>query len=264
VLGGAIGTVVLARFISSRRRWRVPVMLVVAFGVGFAILAQMSIGLFMAASLHRGEPLQRYVAWQEKFTPDAQSELVSQIDGLPEGGSTDDLAIRDNCEALYLHTGDQYEPWVPVEERDRVWRFQVTGDLRPGRVEILRISGAQEQTIVLELREDRLARGILIKGSEEIKGPLFEIPTDGSFAIGIRNLLDLGYFRIETTPGVPFGYTESVYFNDDWDSLPSLAEDSYDTADLAAAGLSVTPEWGLPIPLCESIAARAGVDTSGS
>ena len=264
VLGGAIGTVLLARLAARQRRWRLPVLSMMTIGVAFAILAQMAIGLFMAASLHRGEPLQRYVAWQEAFTPGAQSELVSQIDGLPEGGTTDDLAIRGNCEALYLHTGDQYEPWVPVEERDRVWRFDVVGELRPGRVEILRISGAQEQAVVLELRRDRLARGILVKGEEEIEGPLFEIPTDGSFAIGIRNLLDLGYFRIETTPGAPFGYTESVYFDDDWDSLPSLAEDSYDDTSLAAVGLRVTPEWGLQIPLCERLAARAGVETSGS
>lgn len=263
VLGGAIGTALLAQLITTRRRWTVPVTGLLAFGMIFAILAQMSIGLFMAASLHRGEPLQRYVALQAAVSPAAQSRLISHVDGLPEGGSTDDLAIRGDCEALYLHTGDQYEPWVPVEERDRVWRFQVTGELRPGRVKVLTVSGAQEQTVWLQLREDRLARGILVKGDEEVRGELFEIPTDGAFAIGIRNLLDLGYFRIETTPGGAFGYTESVYFNDEWDSLPALAEDDYDEADLAAHGLTVTPDLGLPIPLCERLAENAGLALSG-
>ncbi len=264
VLGGAVGTALLARTLARRPRWRIPVISVMALGIAFAIVAQMSIGLFMAAVMNRGEPLQRYVAWQGKFSPNAQAALVKQIDGLPEGGHTDDLAIRGECEALYLNTGDKYEPWVPVEERDRVWRFKVIGELKPGKVEVLRITGAKEQTVVLELRSDRLARGILTKGKDETKGPLFEIPTDGSFAIGIRNLLDLGYFRIETTPGGPFGYTESVYFDKDWDSIPSLAEDSHDDAQLAALGLSVTSELGLPIPLCESLAARAGLRLSGS
>lgn len=264
VLGGAIGTAILARFVARRRRWAAPVTGVLAVGVAFAIAAQMAIGLFMAASLHRGEPLQRYVSWQADLTPDAQRGLITQIDGLPEGGHTDDLAIRGDCEALYLHTGDQYEPWVPVEERDRVWRFQVSGELRPGRVELLTISGAQEQSVWLQIREDRLARGILVKGEEEVAGDLFEIPTDGAFAIGIRNLLDLGYFRIETTPGGAFGFTESVYFNDDWDSLPALAEDAYDETELAEHGLSVTPELGLPIPLCERLAENAGLALSGS
>jgi hypothetical protein len=186
-----------------------------AVGVVFAIVAQMAIGLFMAASLHRGEPLQRYVAWQADLSPDAQRGLISRIDGLPEGGETDDLAIRGDCEALYLHTGDQYEPWVPVEERDRVWRFEVTGELVPGKVKILDVSGAQRQSVWLDVREDRLVRAILYKGGEARRGDLFEIPTDGEFAIGIRNLLDVGYFEIETTPGGPFGYTESVYFDDD-------------------------------------------------
>lgn len=264
VLGGAIGTALLAKYVAGRRRWTVPVTGFLAFGMVFAILAQMAIGLFMAASLHRGEPLQRYISLQADLTPGAQNALISQIDGLPEGGSTDDLAIRGDCEALYLHTGDQYEPWVPVEERDRVWRFRVTGELVPGRVRLLTISGAQEQSVWLQLREDRLARGILVKGGEEIQGALFEIPTDGAFAIGIRNLLDLGYFQIETTPGGAFGFTESVFFNDDWDSLPAIAEDAYDEVELAARGLSVSPELGLPIPLCERLAQNAGLALSGS
>lgn len=264
VLGGAIGTALLARFVATRRRWTVPVTAFLSFGVVFAIVAQMAIGLFMAASLHRGEPLQRYVAWQADLSPEAQRGLITQVDGLPEGGETDDLAIRGNCEALYLHTGDQYEPWVPVEERDRVWRFQVTGDLVPGKVKVLEISGSRRQSVWLDVREDRLARAILYKGEESVEGELFEIPTDGAFAVGIRNLLDLGYFRIETTPGGAFGFTESVYFDDDWDSLPALAEDAYDEAEMAAHGLTVTSDVGLPIPLCERLAENAGLAASGS
>lgn len=262
VLGAAIGTALLAKLVATRRRWTVPASGLLAFGMIFAILAQMSIGLFMAATLHRGDPLQRYISLQADLSPRAQSALIGHIDGLPKGGSADDLAIRGDCEALYLHTGDQYEPWVPVEERDRVWRFQVTGDLAPGRIKLLDISGAQQQSVWLQLREGRLARGILVKGGEEIVGDLFEIPTDGAFALGIRNMLDLGYFRIETTPGGAFGYTESVYFNDDWDSLPAIADDAFDEAELASHGLSVSPELGLPIPLCERLAANAGLASS--
>ncbi|MCF6377555.1 hypothetical protein L2K70_08065 [Nocardioides KLBMP 9356] len=263
VLGGAIGTALLARFVTTRRRWFAPVTGFLAFGMVFAILAQMAIGLFMAASLHRGEPLQRYVSLQADLTPGAQDRLISQVDGLPEGGSTDDLAIRGDCEALYLHTGDQYEPWVPVEERDRVWRFEVTGDLVPGKVKIMDITGTRRQSVWLDVREDRLVRPLLYKDDELVRGDAFEIPTDGKFAIGVRNLLDLGYYEIQTTPGGPFGYTESVYFNDDWDSLPALTEDAWSESELAAHGLSVTPELGLPIPLCERLAARAGLATDG-
>jgi hypothetical protein len=263
VLGGAIGTSLLAKWVSTRRRWTVPVTGFLAFGMVFAILAQMAIGLFMAASLHRGEPLQRYVAWQADLSPGAQSRLISRVDGLPEGGRTDDLAIRGDCEALYLHTGDQYEPWVPVEERDRVWRFQVVGDLEPGKVKVLDITGAQRQSVWLDIRKNRLARAILYKGNQQAEGDLFEIPTDGEFSIGIRNVLDLGYFRLETAPGGAFGFAESVYFDDDWDSLPAIATGDYTASDLAEHGLAVTPELGLPIPLCERLAAQAGLDLDG-
>ena len=46
--------------------------------------------------------------------------LVVQSSTLPADAPADQLQIVGDCQALYLATGDQYEPWVTVEARDLV------------------------------------------------------------------------------------------------------------------------------------------------
>jgi hypothetical protein len=259
VFCGAVGLAWLTGWARGRRHRSVPVLAVMAVGTVFALAAQMSTGLFVAATLHRGEPLQRYVEWQGRLTPDAQADLVVQVDGLPTGGSTDQLAIRGDCDALYLHTGDKYEPWVPVEERAAYWTFEATDDLDSGVVEVLEITGAQPQTVSVQVRADREARAIVEIGDRTVRGQWFEIPTDGQFRLGLRNLLDLGFYQIETGPGGPVAYVESVYFDTDWNSLPAIATAVPATAELASLGLTVTKQTGLDLPLCREVAERAGL-----
>ena len=67
--------------------------------------------------------------WQHDVSPGAQSRLVTQVDALPTGGQTDDLAILGDCQTLYINTGDQYQPWLPVQDRDRL--LVLTADHRP-------------------------------------------------------------------------------------------------------------------------------------
>lgn len=260
VIGGAVGLGVVAHWLRRRPRWTAPVLVLVAVGTAFALLAQMAIGLFMAATLHRGAPLQRYVAWQGAITPQAQSELVIQVDGLPSGGSTDQLAIRGDCEALYLHTGDKYEPWVPVEERDQVWTLRLDDSVASGRARLLEISGAEPQTVDIEVLDSREARFVARVGDRSITGDWFEVPTDGEVSLGLKNLLQYGFYRMESDPGGTVGFVESVYFDDDWNSQPALVEPAFDQPHLTSLGIDVRRRDGLDIPLCQEVAARAGLD----
>ncbi len=120
VLGSAVVTALLCGLLIRRPRWRAPAFAVLSIGAVFSILAQMSIGTTMEAFVDRGDLLQRYVQWQHDVSPGAQAGLVSQVDSMPTGGHTDDLAILGNCQTLYLNTGDRYQPWLPVQDRDRV------------------------------------------------------------------------------------------------------------------------------------------------
>jgi hypothetical protein len=264
VVCGAIGLALVAGLVLQRPRLTLPTIGIVAIGTVFAIAAQMAIGLFMAASLHRGDPLKRYVAWQGRVSPEAQADLVVQVPGLPQGGHTDQLAIRGDCDALYLHTGDKYEPWVPVEERDQVWGLQVSDELHSGRARLLEVTGAQTQTVDVEVLDNREARIVVRIGDRTVSGETFEIPSDGRFTLGLKNLLDLGFYRVESTPGGVAAFVESVYFDSDWNSIPALVEPAYDETHLASLGLAVQAKQGLDIPLCREVAERAGIDLSQS
>ena len=104
VLGGAITTALLCGFLARRPSWRAPVLAVMGIGTAFSILAQMLVGTSAEALVHRGDLLERYVQWQHDVSPGAQSRLVSQVDALPEGGKTDDLAILGDCQTpLHQH-----------------------------------------------------------------------------------------------------------------------------------------------------------------
>jgi hypothetical protein len=186
------------------------------------------------------------------------------VPGLPQGGHTDQLAIRGDCDALYLHTGDKYEPWVPVEERDQVWGLQVSDELHSGRARLLEVTGAQTQTVDVEVLDNREARIVVRIGDRTVSGETFEIPSDGRFTLGLKNLLDLGFYRVESTPGGVAAFVESVYFDSDWNSIPALVEPAYDETHLASLGLAVQAKQGLDIPLCREVAERAGIDLSQS
>ena len=69
---------------------------------------------------------------------------MTQVDALPTGGDTDDLAILGDCQTLYINTGDTYQPWLPVQDRDRllVLDRQDRPTLHPGRARPDRTSPA--------------------------------------------------------------------------------------------------------------------------
>ena len=83
--------------------WTGVVVAACAVLAAFSMLAHMATGLASAAYLHRGEPLVRYLEWQQRWSGPEQAALTYAIDDLPSGGRTDDIAIRGDCEAVYLH-----------------------------------------------------------------------------------------------------------------------------------------------------------------
>jgi hypothetical protein len=264
VLGGAISTALLAGFLRRHGAWRGPAVAVLAVGAAFSMLAQMSIGTTMQAYLHRGDSLVRYLTWQGNVSPGAQAGLVTQVDGLPTGGNTDDLAIRGDCESLYLNTGDQYQPWIPVEERDRVLELTATGQrLHPGGITLVTVSGTDPQSVRVEVNHRQQLRFVTRFGDAYSRGAWFDMPTAGGVRLGIRNQIGIGFFQFVSTPGGQAGFLPSVYFDRDQNSLPALLSLSNSRAGLATLGLSMRQLPGLPMPLCENLARAAGLDVTG-
>ena len=82
-----------------------------------------------------------------------------QLDGLPDGGTTDDLVIRGDCDALYINTGDKYEPWLPVQERDRALTFDYdVQDLQPGSATVLTVTTTREDRVDVQVNSKRQMR----------------------------------------------------------------------------------------------------------
>ena len=265
VLGGAIATALLCGVVRRHRAWRAPALAVLAAGAAFSLVAQMSIGTTMAAFVHRGDSLERYLSWQHEVSPTAQSHLVSQVAGLPTGGNTDDLAIRGNCEALYLNTGDKYQPWIPVQERDRVLELTATKPhLAAGAATLLTVSGTDPQSVRVEVNQGQQLRFVTRYGDAYARTPWFDMPTTGSVRLGIRNQIGIGFFQFVATPGGQVGYLPSVYFDRDQNSLPALLSLTDSTTGLAALGLSLTQLPGLQMTLCDELAHEAGIPVTGS
>jgi len=253
VLGGAVGTALLARALGRRPRLAIPAVAVASVLTLFSVGAQMAIGTAGAAFIHRGAPLLRYVEWQHRWTPGSQAALVSRISELPSGGDTDDLAIRGDCDALYLNTGDKYEPWLPVFERDRVLVFTPSEQLAPGLADIVSVDGRRSGGVQIQVGGNGQVRFIVDNGEDRVYGPWLDPPTGGGVRLGIRNRIDIGYYEFDSAPGTVTGYIPSVYFDEDWDSLPALLTVTADPGALAHLGLSLEERPGLPQAICEDL-----------
>lgn len=264
VLGSAVTTCLLAQYLEPRPRWRVPVYAVLVTGAAFSILAQMAVGVSTSAFIHRGDTLVRYVGWQHAINPARQAQLVSHIDGLPTGGDTDDLAISGNCDALYVNTGDKYEPWLPVQVRDQVLRlsYDATG-LQSGQARLLTVKTDHEDSLDIQVNNHRQVRFLVNQGGKTTTLDWFDPPTEGGLGVGIRNRIDFSSYEFDSSASGVIGYLPSFFLNDKQDSLPSLLTVSDDQASLRDLGLEMNIEPGLPLTLCNQLADTAKLDLAG-
>ena len=260
VVCGAIGTVVLCRFLEHRPRWTPVAIGVVAVGTLFSIGAQLAIGLTTAAYQQRGPDLVRYLTWQHSLSAGSQASRVEQVDGLPEGGGTDDLAVRGECDALFLNTGDAYEPWITVQERDHVLVVSAQDEVAEGSAVLAEVSGSPERTVELEADGKGRLRLVVADDLGRAAGPWFDIPRYSPVRIGMRNLTEFGSFELSSSPGGLAGYVPSAYFDEDWNGVLAEVRVDPDQEALRRLGVSVDEGEGLPLTLCESIETAAALD----
>lgn len=251
VLGGAIGTILVAQALHGRRA--LPVVAGVAAALAaFSMAAQFSTGLYMAAVHARGPQLERFIKWQQSASPVAQAGLVTHSDSLADDGETDELRIAGDCDALYLNTGDAYEPWTTVQARGEAARIRPAGRLRPGRVPLFRITGT-EDTALLEVTEDRELRFVLVGSDGEYGANTFVFPPNGYADLNLRNLTQYGFYEITAKPSGPVGFLRSTRTDDDWHTTPAPLEWLGSPADAKKVGVSIEHLRGLDMPLCEQL-----------
>jgi len=261
IIGGAIGTVALSRVLV-----RVPPVgrAVLAGGcavlVVFSLYAQWAVGFAMVATTSRGDDLVRYVALQHTLTPKAQAARTSTTEfQLPSGGTADDLLIRGDCDELYLNTGDVYDPWVTVEQRDLVLDIAPTAVVRRGTVELFTIHSPRDDHHVSLQTDGRGQARILLSDSDDelsTRGYWFTFISGTRVTLGARTLTDLGVVTVQSTPGGFAGAVPAYGWSEDWDGSPSWTELSPAVGDITSTGVEVARRDTPPPELCASIRAE--------
>ena len=148
---------------------------------------------------------------------------------------------------MYLNTGDRYQPWVPVEEQDRVLELDLAGRGRHrGTVTLLTVSGTDPQSVRVEVNGRQQLRFVTRYGDVRARTFWFDPPTEGGIRLGIRNQIALGFYQFVATPGGQVGYLPSVFFDRDQSSHPALLSLTASGPALATLGLSARELPGLP------------------
>lgn len=256
----------------SVSRWRVPratvvrPVLLVAMAVlcAFSVAAQVATGTLAAAQTHRGPELTSYLSLQERLSggPGSPvSRLVSRSDALPGPGSADELHITGDCESLYVHTGDQYEPWNLVEQRTMVVDVLPTFvDYHPGTLRLLQQDGVEMRYVSLEFDRDAPQARLVVEDKDgNFYSPWFEVARDRLVRVTAEAVPELFQTRIRVDGNpdydlyVPVGEWDKDWYNDLTRLTFMTGHDGGSTDHVR-----VTNSWG-PIPsLCQRLLRDAG------
>ncbi len=263
VIAGAVGLWTLTEFLRRRRRGLRRVVLAgIAILAAFSVAANMLTAHASAALTWRGEPLRDFVERQIDVSLPGTAgvgRMVTQSGSLPAAGVTDQLHIVGDCQAVYLNTGDAYEPWILVERRADVVVVEVSDTIRPGLSELFVVHGTKDRTVFLETNRDSYARVVITNEEGDYAGPWFPVYANGSFRIGISVASDLGYAEVTSTPGGFVGFIPFTEWDENWEARPGRIEFSFSSPRREMwQGVTLHREAGLPLRLCQRLLHAAG------
>ena len=190
-----------------------------SWSAAFSILAQMLIGFTDGGRTPPAGPRCSASSRSRTVQPrQPRPRLVSRVGRAASGGTTDELAIRGDCDALYLDTGDTYEPWVPVEHRSmRLGHHRSPGHPARADVRLGRIGTTSPATLWLQT-DTRRARPRSCSATEDgvYDGPWFDVLPPGEIRLGVRDRPDVGYAEVGSTPGGFVGFLRSFDYDESW------------------------------------------------
>lgn len=255
IIGGTIGTCVLTQWLVRRRRWiAITGVSLTALLAAFSIAANMLVGYAAAATTYGGDQLAAYVALQHRLTPGSQEPLIIRSDTEPAESHTDDIWIQGDCEAIYLATGDRYEPWRLVERRADVYEVSLPKKPKVGRIKIVDIDTNKPSSIYLQTDGKGRARTVIQNETGPFPGQWFDILEPRVVRIGVLDQPELGYAEVSSNPGGWTGYVRSYDWNSEWVSrLVDIRPAAYSPDDLERLDVSVRTLPGLEPPLCRTL-----------
>ncbi len=215
-------------------------------------------GLSTSAVTAGGDDLVRQLEWQRALSGgpgSAQASLVEQVQGVPgRPAAPDTLAVTPGCAALYLATGDRYEPWVLVTERPTVLEVGLDRAIEPGTVRLASILATTVRDVDLEVRADHHVRIVVRDAYATVEGPWFGVYPGTTFRLGVAPRPSAQLASITTTPG---GFVAQVPYTQrdlQWNTRPGkVVVDAGASARARALGATVTPREGVRPALCDAL-----------
>jgi len=129
-VAGTIGYVDLARRLCERPRFARPAFAVLGLLAAFGFAANLAVSITTERTSNSGRPLTQYVKLQAKLSDHTPGHpldaLIRQAPVLPSGGPVDRIQIVDNCNAVYIGSGEPLSPWIPLEIRLLEWDLTLT------------------------------------------------------------------------------------------------------------------------------------------
>jgi hypothetical protein len=265
VVGSAIGVCHISRLIGESRPWiRRGVNISLALLASFSVLANVLTGVALTQQTWRGDRLVNYVSLQQHIssvTGDRLSDTVSHSAILPSNGRTDELRIIGDCQGLYLNIGDQYEPWLVVEQRDRIVKIKVSSTgIRDGRVYLFTVYGRKTRYIDLETSADQRMRFVVVDPDIRFPGPWLNLLPGQEVDLTLHARPEISQIELSSVPGGAVGYVPLVEWDKDWISRVAVIDQTFATPRIQAnAGMAITGGWGPPLGLCRRLAESAGI-----
>ena len=257
----AIGLAELTRRL-ARRSPRTKYGVLVGIGVlaAFGILANSAVGLATERTTGRGDALVRFVSWQDRIsslTGNFVADITHVVGVLPPSAPPDDLYIVGDCDALYLSTGDLYEPWVTVEERTRIVRIQASSDgVRPAVLQLIAIDGRRAQQISVQTNSRNEIRVRVGEGIYVVPTDWQPLPPNGRVELTL--VADTARDTFDVTLGDVSFNLPLAQWSADWNMVLTRAAFALSpVADQLRSGLGLTAEMGPPLELCNRLLDRA-------
>lgn len=270
LFGSVVGAIALSPTVAAldltRRRLALSGLAAAAL---FGVLANLAVAMTLQAQANPGPVLQSFVDRQARFsswTGEPLDDHVVASVQLPTDGPTDELRIIGECQALYVGTGERYEPWVEVGNRS------LRVDFTPAPVEsgvpsdplvLAEFVGHHRSRLLLERAGADAFRLSLTGGGQSLRTAWVEV-TPGSIARIEVSAEDPGDYVVsgpgEMSIRVPKESLDAAFV-----SLPNvLVPAPLNPSGLSAVGLSVLPQPTPVLTTCDRLRERylEGLGTS--
>lgn len=258
VVLGAIGLVALDRPLAiGRRARRATLAAIVVLGL-YGVTVNVATATAASRMSTRGDSLvelvERRVRWSGLFGADS---AAVRVDGtaLPDDAPVDTLVIVGDCHALYLATGDLYEPWIPVTARGVDVSITIERHADAGETRIVEFEGSRDRAIAFQHDGQGNYRLAIVGNYASEWSDWLELPVGATMDFEIEPDTGRGEYRL-TAPGWVEASIPIADWDRTWISIPNLLVPQ-PAPDPATTGLNVRTAWRAAAPLCQRLEGTA-------